>query len=174
MKFRGRGYGRLRTVGVVVISGGAIVGGFFQPLFGLIVPILVVAAAIGSLVRKRWFCSSACPRGALLGSLGPRYSRYRALPASLKADKVRTALCGFLLVCTVGQTARNWDSLGQLGRFFWFVCALSLVVALVMAYFFKPRSWCAICPVGALQDNVARRSRSGERAEEAGAEKAGA
>ncbi|MGO8696022.1 MAG: 4Fe-4S binding protein [Rectinemataceae bacterium] len=32
-----------------------------------------------------------------------------------------------------------------------------IVVAFAMSYFYSPRRWCAICPVGALQDNVARR-----------------
>ncbi|HUW39458.1 MAG TPA: 4Fe-4S binding protein [Rectinemataceae bacterium] len=144
-----------------------VVGGFFQPLAGLAVPVLVIVAAVGSLLRKRWFCSTVCPRAAILGGFGRRVSLYRNLPAFLRTDRVRTALCGFLLVCSVGQTARNWDALGNLGRFFWLVCALSLAVALAMAYFYSPRSWCAICPVGALQDNVARHNgRKSELAEE--------
>ncbi len=161
MRNRGRGYGLGRTLGAVLLSGAVIVGGFFQPLIGLAVPALAIVAAAGSLVRKRWLCSTACPRAAILGGFGRRVSRYGKLPAFMRTDRVRTALCGLLLVCSIGQTARNWDAIGGAGRFFWLVCVLSLVVALAMAYFFSPRSWCAVCPVGALQDNVARRIDSG-------------
>jgi polyferredoxin len=154
---RRNNYGLARTIVAVLFSGAVIVGGFFEPLVGLAVPALVIVAAVSSLVRKRWFCSTACPRAAILGTFGRSVSRYKSLPAFMKTDRVRTALCGFLLVCSVGQTARNWQAIGNAGRFFWLVCALSLVAALAMSYFFSPRSWCAICPVGALQDNVAKR-----------------
>ena len=33
-----------------------------------------------------------------------------------------------------------------------------IVPALVMGLAWKPRAWCAVCPVGALQDNIHARS----------------
>jgi polyferredoxin len=40
---------------------------------------------------------------------------------------------------------------------FWVLCAASLSAGLLMGFFFKPRSWCAICPMGTLQDTISRR-----------------
>jgi polyferredoxin len=61
------------------------------------------------------------------------------------------------MLCAVGQTARLWPSLQAIGSFFWLVCLVTLAAATLMALVWKPRAWCAVCPLGALQDNLAAR-----------------
>jgi ferredoxin-type protein NapH len=137
-------------------SGSIMVGGFFWPILGLAVPMLLAIAVGSTFFRRRWFCSNACPRGSLLSGFTRSVSRYRSLAPALYSQSVRMGLCGFLMFCAVGQTMHLWPSMASLGRFFWIVCIATFVVALIMAIASKPRAWCAVCPLGTLQDNISR------------------
>ena len=134
-----------------------VIGSFFWPLLGLSVPLLLLAAVISNFVKPRWFCAKACPRAHTLGGFLPSLSRYRALPAFLYSGAVRTMLCAFVLVCAVGQTSRLRSNIPALGLFFWAVCVITLAAAVALGIFYKPRAWCALCPVGTLQDTLRRK-----------------
>lgn len=151
---------RLARPALLLVPVAVIVAGTLYPVAGLAVPALVLFAAVSSLFKKRWFCSRACPRGVLLSTTLGRVSRRKPLPRSLRSPAVRTVLCGFLLLCSVGQTLRLRADTAVLGSFFWLVCVLTLALSLVMGLVWKPRAWCAVCPVGALQDNVYARAAS--------------
>ena len=130
------------------------IGGFFQPLLGLAVPVLLALAIALSFARKRPFCSRVCPRAGILSHVVSRWSRYRQMPAYLYSQGVRNALCAFLLICAVGQTSRLWPEFRAVGNFFWIVCVLTFVLSVAMGIIFKPRSWCAVCPLGTLQSTL--------------------
>lgn len=127
------------------------IGGWFIPILGLAVPVIMVLALVTKFIRPRWFCAKACPRAAVLSHLGPRVSRYRKVPAWLYSDGMRQAGCAFLLVCFVGQTLRLASNFEVLGRFFWAVCVVTFALSLLLAVLYKPRAWCAVCPLGTLQ-----------------------
>jgi hypothetical protein len=138
----------------LAVSLGVIVGGFFFPLLGLFVPLLLVIAVVTNIRRERWFCGNACPRGKVLSGFLPQFSRYADMPAFLYAPRTRKMICAFLMFCAIGQSLRRWTYLSALGWFFWLVCIITLVIAFVMAFVYKPRSWCAVCPMGTLQQTM--------------------
>lgn len=127
------------------------------PVVGLAVPALVLIAVISNAFRPNWFCSNACPRAKILGGFFRRFSRNRPTPPSLYTGQMRMVLCGALLFCSISQTSRYWKDLPRLGLFFWSVCVVSLVFAIAFALLYKPRSWCALCPVGTLQRSFRRK-----------------
>lgn len=150
---------RIRAIGPkswlgLVFSAFVMIGGFFWPILGLAVPVLLALAVSSSLFRRRWFCSNACPRGQVLSGFARGISRYKHLPPLLYSQGIKRALCGLLMFCAIGQTLRLWPALATLGRFFWIVCIVSFFAAVAMAVAFKPRAWCAVCPLGTLQDTV--------------------
>ena len=149
---------RLARPALLVVPAAVIVVGTLYPVAGLAVPALVLLAAASSLFKKRWFCSRACPRGEFLSRTLGRVSRRKPLPRVLRTPGVRTFLFGFLILCSVGQTLRLRADMAALGGFFWLVCVSTLALSLVMGLVWKPRAWCAVCPVGALQDNVFARA----------------
>ena len=133
------------------------VGGAVFPILGLTVPLMIIAGGFSAFLtgRKR-FCSYACPRGRVLGLFKP-VSRYKPLPGRLRGAGFRRGLCGFMMLCSVMQIARMHPSLAgfsALGGFFWGMCMLMLSAAMIMALVYKPRSWCAVCPMGTLQNTV--------------------
>ncbi len=144
-----------------------LIAGFFVPEVGLAVPFILMVAVAGSFRRRRWFCSEACPRAALLEFATTKISRRRPIAAAFRSPSLRTLMVVFLILCSAGQTVRLWPDLAALGRFFWLVCAVTAIISLSMGYLWKPRAWCAVCPVGALQDTITAQvsSRSAERKE---------
>lgn len=127
------------------------------PVVGLAVPALVLLAIVSNAFRPNWFCSNACPRANILGGFFRKISRNKPTPKSLYSEQVRMVLCGVLLICSISQTSRYWRDLPKLGLFFWSVCVVSLVLAVAFALLYRPRSWCALCPVGTLQRTLRRK-----------------
>jgi polyferredoxin len=62
-----------------------------------------------------------------------------------------------MMFCVIGSLARSGGVLPRVGLVFWLLCVLSLSAGLILGFFFKPRSWCAICPMGTLQDTISKR-----------------
>lgn len=130
------------------------VGGYFYPLLGLLV-IVLIGLAIGLNFRStRYFCGQVCPNGASLSTTLSRVSRKRKLPQSLYAPELRRGLCAFMLFCMVNLMVRFGHGWEQVGRIFWTIYVISLGISYTMGLFFKPRSWCAVCPMGTLQDTL--------------------
>jgi hypothetical protein len=143
----------------LAFSAAVIVGGWFLPELGLAVPLILAVAVITNSRRARWFCSKACPRGLILTGFARVLSGYRRLPPFFHSLAFRSMSCGMLLMVTLGQVMKLWPDAASIGRFFWWVCVSTLALALAMAVVFKPRSWCAVCPLGTLQTTMGGRLR---------------
>ena len=133
------------------------IGGIFIPEMGLVLAALMVAAIVMTLIKPRSFCSKACPRGKALGFIMRGNSKRKALPRFMLSIQFRRLLCGAMMFCVIGSLVRTGGDIRRVGTVFWALCAISLSTGLVLGYFFKPRSWCAICPMGTLQDTISRR-----------------
>ena len=131
-------------------------GGFFQPLLGLAVPLLILTAGITSRIRKRMFCTRVCPRSRLFPLLKP-VSAGRPVPAFFHNRHFRQILCGFMMFCSISQLIRlvpSREGFAALGTFFWGLCILTLAVSALLGLLFKPAAWCTLCPMGTLQDTL--------------------
>jgi len=146
--------GPFKLVALVFIAGVAL-GGYFFPLVGLAVPGLIILALATNLGSRRFFCGKLCPNGRLYSAVMQKASRRGALPSWSYSPHVRRAICGFTLFCAVNLLVRyGGGGIAQAARVFWAIYLASIGFGFVMGYFFKPRSWCAVCPMGTLQDTV--------------------
>lgn len=140
------------------------VGGFFLRELGLALAFLMGTAIYLSLgsARPRAFCSGLCPRGRALGfALGPVSARL-SLPAFMRSRAFRRFLCGssmFFVVMSLFSLPSGWALPAWLGNVFWILCVTTLGLGLLLGLVGKPRAWCAICPLGTLQDTI-REARS--------------
>lgn len=130
------------------------IGGFFYPLVGFAVPVVMLVAIVMPLVRPKSFCAYACPRGKALGLALKPFSRGKPIPASLRTPGIKRALCGFMMFCMIGSVARYLKMPQALGTFFWAVCAISLAAGVIVGLTYRPRAWCAMCPMGTLQETI--------------------
>ncbi len=130
------------------------VGGYFLPLAGLAVPALIVTALITNARSTRYFCGNLCPNGRVLSTSLSAVSRRRRLPRFLHSSSFRRALCGFMIFCVINLLIRSGGGIEQFARIFWGIYVLSIGISFTMGSYFKPRSWCSICPVGTLQETL--------------------
>lgn len=133
---------------------GAAIAGYSYPLAAFIVPGLVVAAVAMNARRRRSFCAGICPNGNVLGAGLRTLSRNRKLPAFLADPQLRRVLCGAMLFCAVGLTVRLYPDAKAIGRVFWSIYLIALSAGGILGLLYKPRAWCAVCPVGTLQDTI--------------------
>jgi len=145
--------GPWRLLSMLTVAGIAI-GGYFIPELGLLVIGLMAVALATNARRSRSFCSGICPNGRALSAGMGNLSRRLPLPAFLASKGTRRALCGFMMFCVIGLLSRTNGGLSQIGRVFWSIYLASIGISLVSGLVFKPRSWCAYCPMGTLQDTL--------------------
>ena len=138
---------------------GVAVGGFFAREFGLALAaemIIAIVLAISS-PKPRAFCSGLCPRGRALGFGLRPISLDKTLPRMFSSRAFRRFLCGtsmFLVFMSLFQVAPGVGIAEWAGMVFWTLCLITLSLGIVLGLVFKPRTWCAGCPLGTLQDKI--------------------
>lgn len=145
--------GPWRYLSAIIVAGIAIAG-FFYPAMGLLVIALMLIAIATNLRHRRSFCAGICPNGRALSAGLGKISAGKKLPRFLQAKEIRRAICGILLFTVVAFLSKSDGSLAQIGRVFWSVYVGAIGVSLITGLLFKPRAWCAFCPMGTLQDTM--------------------
>ena len=156
MKFFSRTFydGPYRAAATIVVLA-VTAGGYFLPAIGLVVPGLILLAVVLNFRRRSSFCSGVCPNGRALSATLTPVARGRKLPPWLVEPGIRRAICGMMLFCMVNMLVRFGDgTIARVGRIFWAFYILAVGISIVVGWSFKPRSWCAFCPVGTLQDTI--------------------
>lgn len=96
-------------------------------------------------------CSHYCPRGSLLGKFLSSISLNNKLPNWMRSGIFKNIILTTMLVMlSISMYHANHGGFNLLKTgfaLFRFMIASSLV-AIIMGIFFKPRSWCQICPMG--------------------------
>lgn len=96
----------------------------------------------------RVHCAKYCPRGSLLGTFLEKISMKHNLPKSINNKVVKN----LMLIWMIGMFSISLIMAG--GDFTKSAAAIlrmmtmSTAVGILMGVIFKPRSWCAICPMG--------------------------
>lgn len=98
--------------------------------------------------RGRVHCSHYCPRGAIFGKFLPKISLGNALPVWMRSKffknsliLIMAAVFGFALIHSGGDPRKISFAVFRL-------MIVSSIFGLVLGIFFKPRSWCQVCPMG--------------------------
>ena len=126
--------------------------GWKIPALGFLVPVAMIGGMVSGPVAGRWFCGNLCPRGGFLERIIARYSKGKAPPKLLASTPFRVGVMLFLFTM-IGLNVKD-DPLSwrQWGYAFWLICVVTTAVGAALAYFWHARSWCAICPMGTMQN----------------------
>ncbi len=93
-------------------------------------------------------CSKHCPRGSFLGKFMERLSLNRPLPKFISTRKAKSILLALMMVVfsiSMIHTGFVFEKMAfALLRFM----GMSFAIGILMGVFFKPRSWCVVCPMG--------------------------
>jgi ferredoxin-type protein NapH len=134
---------------IVIITIGL---GWKYPVLGFSVPIVMLMGTAGGLLNGRYVCGNLCPRGSFFDRLISRVSLGKEIPAFLRRMPLRwiifAAMMGFM-VLRVSQNPGDWR---HWGRVFWLMCVITTAIGVVLGVLFHPRTWCAFCPMGTMQN----------------------
>ncbi|MFO8081109.1 MAG: 4Fe-4S binding protein [Armatimonadota bacterium] len=150
------------AIGVLVA---VVIGGLFYPPLGLIAAAMMVTLLILSLFRGRYWCGNLCPRGAFLDILVRRMSPGRRFPAWARSLWLRASVLVLLMSGFAWSLANlpvgNADEFvggvyGMVGAVFVRLCLITTLGAIFLAIVSQHRAWCAVCPMGTMQNIIDR------------------
>ena len=139
-----------------------VIGGLFYPLLGYLVLAMMAVLLVMSLFKGRYWCWNLCPRGAFLDIVLSKIGTHRPIFKSFSKQWVRWlvfVLFMSFLAFRIVKAGGNWIAIGAV---FVMMCILTTVVSIILGTATKHRSWCAICPMGTIQDKVSKMSRPGK------------
>lgn len=98
--------------------------------------------------RGKIHCSHYCPRGSFLGKFLSKISLNNTMPKWMKSKASKNILLILmitLLTISLKHANGNFNKIAfSLFRFM----GVSFLVGILMGVFFRPRSWCQVCPMG--------------------------
>ena len=131
--------------------------GLIKPIIGLTVMVMMVSFLVLSVFKGRLWCGYLCPRGSFLEQWFTILSRHKAIPEFLKKRSVKQAGLAVMMSVFILQLILAWGNLHQTGAVFIRMCLVTSIIAFILGYLYKPRTWCAFCPMGYLQGILDRR-----------------
>lgn len=131
-----------------------VIGGLFYPLLGYLVVAMMAVLLTLSAFKGRYWCWHLCPRGAFLDILLSKASLQKPLPANFSKPGFRWAIFYFFVAFLIFRIVRAGGNLIAIGTVFVGMCLLTTIIAVILGVMTRHRGWCAICPMGTLQDKI--------------------
>ncbi|MBN2222921.1 MAG: 4Fe-4S ferredoxin [Vallitaleaceae bacterium] len=105
-------------------------------------------------------CSKYCPRGSFLGQIIRLISFNRPLPKAMRSKTVKNIL--FIIMISLLSFSLSHAGLNpvRIGFVLFRFMLISFLVGILMGIFFKPRSWCQVCPMGHASGLIAEQRKS--------------
>lgn len=132
----------------------AIIIGFFvlgilDIRFGILGLVCMTAPLIHALKgHGKKHCQSYCPRGSFLGKFLERISLKKPLPKFMTTRKFKNALLIVMLTVFSFGLYHSGGNFHKLSMVLFRFMGMSFIVGILLGIFFKPRSWCVVCPMG--------------------------
>jgi len=133
-----------------------LIGGWFFPAFGLLVLAMIIFFLPLSYYKQRYWCWYLCPRGSFLNIVLPPISLKMNLPKLFSRDWFRWGIFYLLIGFLIFNLLKAGISPVLIGAAFWLMCMLTTGIAIILGLIFKPRSWCVVCPMGTLQEEIGK------------------
>jgi len=141
-----------------------VIGGLFFPLLGYLMVAMMAFFLVLSFFKARYWCWNLCPRGAFLDIVMPKLSRNKPLPIVFGKNWFRLGVFILLMEFFILRIIRTGGHLVFIGAVFVGVCLLTTIISIILAVFTKHRGWCAICPMGFLQEKIGLLKQKGNNA----------
>lgn len=134
-----------------------VVGGLFYPLLGYLVVAMMAILLIMSFFKGRYWCWNLCPRGAFLDMAISKVSRNKPMPRFFVKGWFRWLVFFLFMGFLVFRIIRTGGNPVAIGAVFVVMCILTTAISIVLGVTTKHRGWCAICPMGTLQDKIGKK-----------------
>lgn len=140
-----------------------VIGGLFIPALGYLVVAMMAALIVMSFFRGRYWCGHLCPRGAFLDIVLSKISIHRPLPKIFVTQGFRWAVFIIFMSFLIFRIMRTGGNIMAIGSVFVGMCILTTVISIILGIPTKHRGWCAICPMGTLQEKIGKISAKQKR-----------
>jgi len=132
------------------------IGGLFYPLLGLLMPLMMIFLISLSYFKARYWCGNLCPRGAFLDIFLSSFTRNKPWPRFFNRPWFRWGFFVFFMSVFTVRMSLAWGSWLAVGSLFVNLCVVTSIFAIIAGTLSRPRAWCAICPMGTLQENLGK------------------
>ena len=123
--------------------------GILDTRFGILGVVCMGAPIVHALKGDgKIHCSKYCPRGSFLGKFLEKISMHRQLPAYMRTKKAKNILLIVMLTVFIISLYHTGFVFEKMAFAFLRFMGISFIVGILMGIFFKPRSWCVVCPMG--------------------------
>ncbi len=131
-----------------------VIGGLFFPVLGYLVIAMMAFFLTSAFLNGRYWCWNLCPRGAFLDIVMPKMTLRRTAPLIFSRMWFRWLIFALLMGFVVFRVIRTGGNIIAIGAVFVSMCLITTVISIVLGGMIRPRSWCAICPMGTLQEHI--------------------
>ncbi len=138
-----------------------VIGGLFYPLLGYLVVAMMAFFLTLSVFKSRYWCWHLCPRGAFLDIAISPLSPRRSVPRVFARSWFRWLVFGILMGFVIYRISRTGGSFLAVGAVFVSMCLITTVISIILGVATRQRGWCAICPMGTLQERIGRIKKKG-------------
>ncbi len=128
-----------------------IIGGQFYPYLGFIPIALLGVMMVLVFSRGRFYCGWICAMGAFHERILARISRKERMLPLFKASWFRWLVFVLMMGLLVSRLILAGGNPEKIGATFVMMWTLSTFLAVGLGLFWKPRSWCKICPMATFQ-----------------------
>jgi len=136
-----------------------VIGGLFNPLLGYLVVAMMVFFLTLSFFAGRYWCRNLCPRGAFLDIVISKFSLNKSVPKIFLNQRFRLSIFVFFMALVILRIFQAGGDLFMIGAVFVSACILTTVIAVILGVSTRHRAWCAVCPMGFLQEKIGRLNR---------------
>ena len=133
-----------------------VIGGLFYPLLGYLVVAMMAFLLTLSFFKGRYWCWNLCPRGAFLDIGLSKISLKRSFPKIFVRQWFRWLIFVLFLSLLIYRILATGGNLIAIGAVFVLMCITTSVISIILGPATKHRAWCAICPMGTLQDKIGK------------------
>lgn len=98
--------------------------------------------------RGKIHCSKYCPRGSFLGKFLSNFTFNNNLPKFMKTQWFKNILLAIMILMLTISIIHSGFVFEKIAFSLFRFMGVSFIVGIVFGIFFKPRSWCQICPMG--------------------------
>jgi polyferredoxin len=128
-----------------------IIGGWFWPWLGFIAIAMMALMLVLAIFRGRYYCGWFCAMGAFHERVLALVSRKGKMLPLFKAAWFRWLLFVMMMGLLVLRLILSEGRPAEVGAVFVMMWTISTVFAIGLGLVWKPRSWCAICPMATFQ-----------------------
>lgn len=134
-----------------------IVAGYYWPYLGYLAIGFMLLMFVLVRFRGRFYCGWICPMGGFHDRVLAKLSRKRAMLPLFKRAWFKWLVFALMLGLLTARLIMSGGDPEIIGATFVMMWTISTGFAVALGWVWKPRSWCAFCPMGTMQGLLAPR-----------------